>query len=97
MSYSLQDWKLHKPFCKAEATMSSVHSLNTDCEAPESSERRAGLPEDIDLDTFEGRAPEHSIDMKLGEGRTLRVSSKTLGPQMMRELRKAAEEREELD
>ncbi|KAF9654423.1 hypothetical protein BDM02DRAFT_3106814 [Thelephora ganbajun] len=88
------DWKRHKPFCKADATMSSAHSLSTDDQTAEDTERRASLPEDTSPDALRGRSPEYSVDMPLGEGRTLRLSSKTLGPQMMRELRKAAEERE---
>lgn len=98
ISSTLQDWKRHKPFCEAGTVMSSVRSQSTDNKVPESSGQRTSPPEDIDLrDTFEGRAPGHSIDLSLGEGRTFLVSLKTMGPQMMRESRKMAEAHVGLD
>jgi hypothetical protein len=89
--FVLQDWKRHKPFCKADATKSSVDSLNAN-ETEESAARRAAVPEEIDSDKFEGRAPGHSIDVPTKGGGAMRLNSKTLGPKTMRELRKIAED-----
>jgi len=87
-----QDWKRHKPFCKADATKSSVLSLNANTDTAEDIVQRATLSEDMDSDKFEGRAPGHSIDVSMRHGGTMRLNSKTLGPKAMREIRKVAEE-----
>ena len=86
----LQDWKRHKPFCKAEATRSSVDYLNADSDSGETIMKRAGLSDD---DKFEGRTSGHSIDVPTKNGGAVRVNSKALGPKMMRELRKIAEDK----
>lgn len=64
-------------------------SLNTSNETAQ----RATLSEDMEPDAFEGRASEHSIVVPMRHGGTMRLTSKTLGPQMMREFRKVAEDR----
>ena len=73
---------------------SSVLSLNTSNGTSESTAQRATMSESVD-DTFEGRAPGHSINVPTKHGGTVRLTSKTLGPQMMREFRKVAEGRTE--
>ena len=88
-----QDWKRHKPLCKADATESSVLSLNASDETAETSTQRASMSEGTESDTFEGRASGHIIDVPTRHGGTMRLTSKTLGPQMMREFRRVAEAR----
>jgi hypothetical protein len=56
-----------------------VLSLNTDNGPAGNNTQRSAIPEDVDSDTFEGRAPGPSI------------KAETLGPQMMRGLRKVVE------
>ncbi|KAF9654422.1 hypothetical protein BDM02DRAFT_3196715 [Thelephora ganbajun] len=86
------DWKRHKPFCKAGAAKSSVHSLNTNNDTSEKTVQRSTTSEDMDSDKFEGRTPGHSIDVAMRDGGTMRLNSRTLGPKMMREFRKIAED-----
>jgi len=88
-----QDWKRHKVLCRADATESSVLSLNTSDETAESTAQRASMSEGTESDTFEGRDSGHIIDVPTRHGGTMRLTSKTLGPQMMREFRKVAEAR----
>lgn len=85
-----QDWKRHKPFCKAGATKSSVPSLNASNDTTEDTVQRTSLSKEANSDKFEGRTPGHSIDVPTKHGGTMRVNSKTLGPQTMRELRKVS-------
>jgi hypothetical protein len=68
-----------------------VLSLNTDNGPAGNNTQRSAIPEDVDSDTFEGRAPGHSIKAQMRDGGTVRFSSETLGPQMMRGLRKVVE------
>ena len=88
-----QDWKRHKPFCKANAKKSSVPSLNASNDTGEDTVRRTTRSEDKASDTFPGRAPGYSIEVPLKHGGTMQLHSKTLGPHMMREFRKVAEDR----
>ena len=91
--FPLQDWKKHKPFCKADATKSSVDCLNAGSDTADTNAvQRATPSEEIDSDKFEGRRPGHSIDVPTKNGSTTRVNSKTLGPKTMKELRKIAED-----
>ena len=64
-------------------------SLNTDNGTAGTNTQRSAIPEDVD--TFEGRAPGHSIKAQMKDGGTVRFSSETLGPQTMRGLRKIVE------
>ena len=66
--------------------------LNANNDIGGTATQRAGLPDDIDSDKFEGRRPGHSIDMPMKNGGAMRLNSKTLGPKTMRELRKIAED-----
>lgn len=91
-SFCWQDWKRHKPFCKADATRSSVDYLNADHDTGGTTAQRAGPPDDLEPDKFEGRASGYSIDVPAKNGGSMRVNSKTLGPKTMRELRKIAED-----
>jgi len=70
-----------------------VLSLNTSDETAESTAQRASLSEAMEADAFEGRASGHIIDVPMRDGGTMRLTSTTLGPQMMREFRKVAEAR----
>jgi len=85
-----QDWKRHKPFCKAEATKSSVPSLNANNDTTEDTVQRATPSKDVNSDKSEGRATGHSIDGSARHGGAARVNSKTPGTRTMGELRKVA-------
>lgn len=87
-----QDWKRHKPFCKSDATRSSVDSLNAESDTEETTVERATLDHDIDSDRFEGRTSGHSVEVPMTDGSTMQVSTKTLGPKTLRGLRKIAED-----
>jgi hypothetical protein len=93
-SSASQDWKRHKPFCRADATRSSVDSLNADGDTMDSVAQRGTLSDDMDTDKFDGRTAGRSIDVPLRGGSTARLNSKTLGPKTMRELRKIAEDKQ---
>lgn len=83
-----QDWKRHKPFCKADATKSSVPSLNASDDTTEDTVQRVTPSKDMNSEKSEGRTPRHSIDAPVRRGGTTRADSKTPGPQTTRELRK---------
>jgi len=85
-----QDWKRHKPFCKADATKSSVPSLNASNDTTENTAQRTSTSKDVNSDKSEGRATGHSIDGPARHGGTARANSKTPGTRTMGELRKAA-------
>lgn len=85
-----QDWKRHKPFCKADATKSSVPSLNASNDTTENTVQRATPSKDVNSDKSEGRATGHSIDGPARHGGTARANSKTPGTRTMGELRKVA-------
>jgi hypothetical protein len=63
-----QDWKRHKPFCKADATKSSVPSLNASNDTTEDIVQRATPPKDMNSDKSEGRARGHSTMGRRGTG-----------------------------
>jgi hypothetical protein len=87
--FALQDWKHHRPFCKPDATESSVSSADANA-ASTAARRGPGESEDLNPERFQPGA-ERTIDVNLG-GRTVQVASSTMGPQMMREMRGALEE-----
>ena len=66
--------------------------LNADNDTGESKVQRASLPEGIDSDKFEGRAPGHTgVDASRKKGGATRLNSKTVGSKT-RETRKNAED-----
>ena len=83
-----QDRKRHKPFCKPDATESSVRPANPSATA---TQRESGEPEDMSPERFKSGV-ERTIDVNLGGGRIFQLASTTMGPQKMREVRDALKE-----
>lgn len=83
------DRKHHRPYCKPDATESSVRSPDT--ASTTAVEQRPDPPEEDTnpRERFES-GPERTISMNVG-GRTVQVSSSTIPPQMLREMRGHAE------
>jgi hypothetical protein len=91
---TLQDWKRHKPFCKDDASRSSVDSVNAEIDKEDKEQiiQRATLSHDVTSDKFEGRAAGHGIDVTMKDGNIMRLTSETLGPKTMRGIRKFTED-----
>ena len=81
--FALQDRKHHRPFCRPDATESSVRLTNGTSTV--AAEQRPNLPEVANADRFQPK-PERTVNVNLG-GRPVQISSSTIGSQMMREMR----------
>ena len=84
--FFFQDRRHHRPYCKPDATESSVRS--TDPTSTSVVGRRPDPPEE-ETDPSEKfkPGPERAIDINIGDGATLHLTSNTIPPQMLREVR----------
>ena len=85
---SLQDRKHHRPYCKPDATESSVRS-NGDANAA-AVEREPGPQKEAPSSGGFQPGPERTIGINIG-GQTFRISSTTMDPQFLRWVREEVE------
>ena len=87
---SFQDRKHHRPYCKPDATESSVHPIHSGTLSATTVEQRPDPPEeDTDSEKFRP-GPERAINVDLG-GRNVQITSSTIPPQMLRGMKGALE------
>lgn len=83
-----QDWKHHRPFCRPDATESSVRQ--TDSASPSTPYQQPVRQEGIGPDVCK-LGPGRTININLGGGRIYQIIPNITGPQPMIEMQKDAE------
>lgn len=84
-----QDRKHHRPYCRPDATESSVGQVDSSTGATAVEQRLDSPEEDKNSEKFQP-GPERSIKVNLG-GKVVQITSNTVQPKMLREMKGALE------